>query len=103
VAESALSLVRRGGTVLLFGVCPPGETVPLEPYHVFHQEITIRGCYTNPFTDSRALALLESGRVCVEPLISHTYSIEETAEGIDAVRRGETVKAQVAAAGDRRP
>jgi len=94
-ARQALTLVRHGGTVLLFGVCPPEETVDLQPYEVFHREITIRGCYTNPFTDTRALSLLASGRVLVEPLITHTYSIQEIAEGIEAVRRGETVKAQV--------
>ena len=95
VAQQALTLVRHGGTVLLFGVCPPDDTVGLQPYEVFHREITIRGCYTNPFTDTRALSLLESGRVLVEPLITHTYSIEQIAEGIKAVRQGETVKAQV--------
>jgi len=95
VAQQALTLVRPGGTVLLFGVCPPEATIDLEPYEVFHREITIRGCYTNPFTDTRALSLLESGQVQVEPLISHVFSIEQVAEGIGAVRRGETVKAQV--------
>lgn len=94
-AQQALALVRPGGTVLLFGVCPPGEKVDLEPYEVFHREITIRGCYTNPFTDTRALSLLANGRVLVEPLITHTFSITQIAEGIEAVRQGEPVKAQV--------
>jgi len=94
-ADQAVRLVRPGGTVLLFGVSPPGVQIPIEPYVVFHKEITIRGCYTNPFTDTRSLALLASRRVLVEPLISHTYPIEKVAEGLEAVRRGETVKAQV--------
>jgi len=94
-AQQALELVRPGGTVMLFGVCPPDETIDLEPYDVFHREITIRGCYTNPFTDTRALALLESGRVLVEPLLSHAFPIDKVAEGVEAVRQGATVKAQV--------
>jgi threonine dehydrogenase-like Zn-dependent dehydrogenase len=95
VAKQALELVRPGGTVLLFGVCPPEEGIGIEPYEIFHREITIRGCYTNPFTDTRSLALLESGRVLVEPLISHAFPIEKVAEGIQAVREGATIKAQV--------
>jgi len=95
VAQQALSLVCPGGTLLLFGVCPPNETIALAPYEVFHKEITIRGCYTNPFTDTRALALLASRRVLVEPLISHRFPIERVAEGIEAVRCGKTIKAQV--------
>jgi threonine dehydrogenase-like Zn-dependent dehydrogenase len=95
VARQALELVRPGGTVLLFGVCPPGEEIGIEPYGIFHREITIRGCYTNPFTDTRSLSLLESGRILVEPLISHAFPIESVAEGIEAVREGATIKAQV--------
>ena len=94
-AQQALELVRPGGTVLLFGVCPPEETIDLEPYDIFHREVTVRGCYTNPFTDTRALALLESGAVLVEPLISHQFPIEQVAEGVEAVRQGATVKAQI--------
>ncbi|HJN14020.1 MAG TPA: zinc-dependent alcohol dehydrogenase family protein [Armatimonadota bacterium] len=94
-ASTTMDLVRSGGTIMLFGVCPPDEAIEIEPYEVFHREITIRGCYTNPLTDSRALSLLESNRVLVEPLISHAFPIDRVAEGVDAVRRGETVKAQV--------
>lgn len=99
VARQALELVRPGGTVLLFGVCPPDEKIGIEPYDVFHREITIRGCYTNPFTDTRSLSLLESGRVLVEPLISHAFPIDQVAEGIEAVREGATIKAQVVPSG----
>jgi 2-desacetyl-2-hydroxyethyl bacteriochlorophyllide A dehydrogenase len=94
-AQQALALARPGGTVLLFGVCPPETPIAVEPYEVFHRELAIRGCYTNPFTDTRALALLESGQVLVEPLISHIFPLEQIEEGVQAVRRGETVKAQV--------
>jgi 2-desacetyl-2-hydroxyethyl bacteriochlorophyllide A dehydrogenase len=94
-ANVALSLARRGGTVLFFGVCPQDLEVPIKPYDVFHNELTIRGTFTNPLTDTRALALLASGRVKVEPLISHRYALNDIAEGLAAVRRGETVKAMV--------
>jgi threonine dehydrogenase-like Zn-dependent dehydrogenase len=95
VAKQTLELVRPGGTALLFGVCPPDEEIGIEPYDIFHREITIRGCYTNPFTDTRSLSLLNSGRVLVEPLISHAFPIDKVAEGIEAVREGATIKAQV--------
>ena len=94
-AQAAMGLVRPGGTVLLFGVCPPDLNVPIAPYEVFHKEITIRGSYTNPFTDARALELLAAGRVQVAPLLSHVFPIERAEEGLAAVRAGETTKAQV--------
>jgi 2-desacetyl-2-hydroxyethyl bacteriochlorophyllide A dehydrogenase len=94
-AGQALKTARRGGTVLFFGVCPPNFELPLSPYEVYHSELTIRGTYTNPFTDSRALQLLASGRVQVGPIITHRFPLEQVAEGLDAVRRGDTVKALV--------
>lgn len=94
-ALSAISLARRGGTVLFFGVCPQDLEVPVQPYAIFHHELSIKGAYTNPLTDTRAIAMLESGRVQVAPLISHRYTLDQVADGLKAVRAGETVKAQV--------
>ena len=94
-ASAALQLTRRGGTVLFFGVCPPDLQIPFNPHDVFHHELTIRGSYTNPLTDSRALSLLGSGRVQVGPLITHRFPLPELPAALDAIRRGETVKALV--------
>ncbi len=94
-AAQVLSFVRPGGTVLFFGVQAPGFELPMKPFDIYHHEITIRGAFTNPLTDSRARTLLVTGRVSVLPLITHRYPLERTGEALDAVRRGETVKAMV--------
>lgn len=94
-ARAALALACKGGTVLFFGVCPQNLEVPVRPYWVYHNEVTIKGTFTNPLTDSRAVRLLSSGRVRTEPLISHRFALDDLQVGLDAVRRGETVKAIV--------
>ncbi|MFQ6131107.1 MAG: zinc-dependent alcohol dehydrogenase family protein [Armatimonadota bacterium] len=94
-AGDAVRLVRKGGTVLFFGVCPMDCEVPIRPFDIYHYEITIKGSFTNPLTDSRAIRLLGSGRVTVEPLITHRFPLEEVEAGLAAVREGETVKALV--------
>lgn len=94
-AGTALGLARRGGTVLFFGVNAKTLELPLRPYDVYHHELTIRGAFTNPFTDTRALELLASGRVRVEPLISHRFGLAEVEAGLAAVRSGVTTKALV--------
>jgi len=95
-AAAGMPLVRRGGTLLLFGVCPQDLEVPIRPYDVFHNEITIKGAFTNPLTDTRALELLRSRRVDVAPLLTNIFALDDIQEGLAAVRRGDTVKAQVA-------
>jgi 2-desacetyl-2-hydroxyethyl bacteriochlorophyllide A dehydrogenase len=94
-SAAALALARRGGTVLFFGVNSKELELPLSPYDVYHRELTIRGAFTNPLTDTRALALLAAGRLRVAPLITHRFPLAQVREGLDAVRAGETVKALV--------
>lgn len=94
-AESAMRLVRAGGTLLFFGVQPPELELSIKPFDVYHREITIKGAFTNPLTDGRARTMLVAGRVQVLPLITHRYPLAEIADALDAVRRGATVKAVI--------
>ncbi|HHX66315.1 MAG TPA: zinc-dependent alcohol dehydrogenase family protein [Chloroflexi bacterium] len=79
----ALTWAARGGTVLWFGVTPPGQTVAVEPNLLFQKELTIRGALVNPYTHARALALLGSGQVRVEPLITRTIGLDELPDVLD--------------------
>jgi len=82
-AEMALTLVRRGGTVLWFGVPPAFERMQISPYWVNDNEITIRGSFNNPLTFSRSLELIGSGRVQVRPLITDSVRLREMAPALD--------------------
>jgi 2-desacetyl-2-hydroxyethyl bacteriochlorophyllide A dehydrogenase len=94
-AAQALGLARRGGTVVWFGVSPPGVTVAVEPYLVYRNELTIRAAFVNPHTFGRAVALLAEGRIQTAPLISHRFDLASLAEGIATVKAGRAVKALV--------
>ena len=94
-AGQALGLARRGGTVVWFGVNPPGATVPVEPYLVYRNELTIRAAFINPHTFGRAVALLAQGRIQTDPLISHRFDLTSVTEGIETMKAGRAVKALV--------
>jgi 2-desacetyl-2-hydroxyethyl bacteriochlorophyllide A dehydrogenase len=94
-AGQALDLARRGGTVVWFGVSPPGAVVPVEPYTVYRKELTVRGAFVNPCTFERAIALLAQRRVRTEPLISHRFGLSAVSQAIAAVRRREGIKTLV--------
>lgn len=67
----------KGGRVMLFGLTDPEDEIPIRPYEIFQKEITIRASYVNPYTHSRAVALLESGGVKIEDLIVDTRMLSE--------------------------
>lgn len=73
--EAALGIATRGGCVLLFGVSPEGAKVTVSPFAIYKKELRVQGSYVNPFTFSRAISLLASGAVKVEPLVERVVSL----------------------------
>ena len=60
-------------------------------------KMTIRGTFVNPDTHQRAVALINSGRIQIAPIITHTFSLEELPEAIAAQMGAEAIKVIVKA------
>ncbi len=75
-------LTRTGGRVVILGVLPQGEQVPIEPFDLLFREIQMHFSFLNPFTHSRAAQMISNGSISVAPLISRTISLAEAAEAI---------------------
>ena len=93
---TAMELAAPGGTVLLFGGCPPGTTVPLDTHRLHYSEITVRGAYHHrPATARRALELLAGGGHGLEALLSARVGLDGLEGALEAMERGEVLKAVV--------
>jgi L-iditol 2-dehydrogenase len=75
--EQAVALARRGGTVVIVGVAPAAERASISPFGVFSRELRILGSYLNPLTHGRAVELVASGALSLEPLITHRLALPE--------------------------
>ncbi len=91
-AQQAVDLAGEGGRVLLFGVAPQEAAISVSPYQIYRREIAITGSFTNPFTHSRAVALLASGRLQVDDLISHRLPLDEVPRGIELLESRRATK-----------
>ncbi|WP_329314843.1 L-idonate 5-dehydrogenase [Streptomyces sp. NBC_01262] len=78
---TCLRRVRRGGTVVLLGLLPPGET-GFMGNAVVTREITMRGAFRFDREFDDALSLLASG-LDVDPVISHTFPLTRAVEAFD--------------------
>jgi D-arabinitol dehydrogenase (NADP+) len=77
VCEDALQYVRRGGTLLVYGVYPEKETVRFNPFDLFRREITIKGSFAQINSFPRALAYLESGKIKVNEIVTDEFALED--------------------------
>ena len=78
--ESALEIAGRGAVVVLFGLGAPGSSFAFRQYDAFQKELVVKTSYINPDCTERAVALLGSGALQLEPLISGVLTLEEMAE-----------------------
>lgn len=77
--QTGLRMARRGGTFVLFGVTPAGIEVPVLPFDLLVNEIDVRPAYLNPFTHSRAAAMVASGALELDSLVTKAIGLEEVA------------------------
>lgn len=75
--RQSLALARRGGAVVVFGVMPQGERVGVEPFDLLFRELRVEGAYLNPHTHGRAAAMVASGVLDLDRLVSRTISLAE--------------------------
>lgn len=95
VVESAFAAVAKGGTLLIFGVSPGGETARLEPFRIYNQEISIIGSMAVLHSFGRALEMLRAGAIDADRMVSHSFSLEEFPSALELVRKGSGLKVQV--------
>lgn len=88
--EMAPGLTRPGGRIVVLGVLPKGEKVRIEPFDLLFREIQLLHSFLNPFTQSRAIRMLQLGQVEVGPLISRRVGLSDAPAAIaEAARPGE--------------
>ncbi|QLH02616.1 L-iditol 2-dehydrogenase [Nitrosopumilus cobalaminigenes] len=88
--DDAIDMVRKGGTVMMFGVPSKGAKMDLDMSKIYSKEITLVTSYAASDSDTKeALDLIESSQIDVKQLITHTYTISESQKAFDHARTGE--------------
>jgi threonine dehydrogenase-like Zn-dependent dehydrogenase len=89
---SALKFVKKGGTILLFGM-NESALPSVKQYDITRNEINIVGTYIAKWTFPQAVKILESGSLKnLENLITHKISLKEIKKGIEIMKKGEGIK-----------
>jgi len=93
VWEDSIWLVRKGGTIILFGGCKQGTKVTYDAGRIHYDEINLKGVFHyRPSDVSRAFKLLSSRKIKVKGLISGAYSLLNLKAAFDRMASGDGIK-----------
>jgi len=88
VIQEALKFTKRGAKLVIYGVCDESETITVSPYEIFEKELKIIGSFCQTHCFDRAVKYLEEGIVKVAPMITHSFSLDDYAKGLEIVMSG---------------
>lgn len=91
--EQHIKFVRRKGTVILFGGTAPPTNISIDPNFIHYGEIILTGASDHIGEDYRiAMRLITERRILLEPLISHTFKLDNLIEAFETVRSKKGLK-----------
>ena len=89
--EQALRMVRKGGTVLEFGGCPPETEIKVSTEQLHYGETTVMGAFhTTPAHFKKALNLIASGTINVKPLITNRMKLDNIGQAFEMLTTSKT-------------
>ncbi|KIK70189.1 hypothetical protein GYMLUDRAFT_34676 [Collybiopsis luxurians FD-317 M1] len=83
LANDSINYVRRGGTLLIYGVYENKAKVSWPPSKIFGDEIKIIGSFSQTYCFPRAVAYLDSGKVNVKGMVTDVFKLEDYQSALD--------------------
>ena len=88
--KDAFGFVRKGGTIVMFGVPSKGANVELDMSEIYSKGITIVNSYAASDNDTRyAETLISNREINVSQLITHKYNLEECQQAFVHAKSGD--------------
>ena len=80
--QEALPLLKKGGTLMIFGVCPEHERLTISPFEMFNNEWKIVAAKMPPLRLGRAARIIEAGIIDSERLVSRVMPLKDMSRAL---------------------
>ena len=80
--QQALPLLGRGGTLMIFGVCPAGARLTVDPFELYNKEARIIASKMPPGTLARAARLIEAGVIPCDQIVTAVLPLAELPQAV---------------------
>lgn len=88
--QLATGLVGHGGSVVFFGVVPPGRMIEIEPNEVYRKELNLVGAVRNPFTHHRVMETFRD--LDLGWIVTHRFPLGDINEALGVAASGKALK-----------
>ncbi len=78
--EQAIEIAGKDSVVMMFGLTAPNDKLSIKPFEIFKKEVVLKASFINPYTQKRALTLIDSGKIDVSSMIYATEPLERLPE-----------------------
>ena len=85
----AIEFVRKGGTVILFGVPSKDAKLSIDMSKIYSKEITMTPSYAASDSDTlNALKLIQDGKTNVKSMITHKFDLTDSHKALEYAHQG---------------
>jgi D-arabinitol dehydrogenase (NADP+) len=85
VVQGLPDLVAPNGTVFVYGMCDADDRVQWSPYDIFRRQLHVKGSFAQVNCFDRSLAMLRSGRIRTDGLITHRFPLDRYGDALEAL------------------
>lgn len=78
--KQAIEYAGKNSTVMMFGLTKPNDTIEIKPFEIFKKEVVLKASFINPYTQDRAVKLIDSGKIDVTSMVHEVCSLEKLEE-----------------------
>jgi len=83
IVQDSINYVRRGGTLLVYGVYEDKARVSWPPSKIFGDEIRIIGSFSQTYCFPRTIEYLESGKIKTKGMVTDIFKLEDYQKALD--------------------
>lgn len=65
----AIEIAGKKSTVMMFGLTAPEDTLAIKPFEIFQKEVVLKASFINPYTQKRALELIDGHKIDVSSTV----------------------------------
>jgi threonine dehydrogenase-like Zn-dependent dehydrogenase len=81
--QNAIAVSAKASTIVFFGLPGEKDTIEIPALQTLTGDKTVLFSWLAPYTWNTAMKALSSGKVQFKPLITNTFPLEKTKEGIE--------------------